>query len=58
MIVPGRNIMVNRAARHRPAHISGSLNAADVIVEPDPVRRLVGKILEVGEADPETRMIG
>ena len=53
MIVPGRNMIVNSAARHRLAHISGSLERLDVIVEPDPVRRLVGQELVVGEAQPE-----
>ena len=46
MIVPGRNMIVNSAARHRLAHISGSLSAVDVVVEADPVRRLVGQELD------------
>ena len=28
MIVPGRNIIVNSAARHRLVHIKGSFNAS------------------------------
>ena len=53
MIVPGRNMMVNSAARPRLAHISGSLKRLRVVVEPDPMRRLVRQELEVGEAQPE-----
>ena len=53
MIVPGRNMMVNSAARQRLVHISGSASAVDVVLEPDPACRLVGEELEIGEAQPQ-----
>ena len=53
MIVPGRNMIVNRAARHEARPHQRVVKRLRVIVEPDPLRRLVRQELEVGEAHPQ-----